>query len=259
MTFQAESAHDRHDPMLVAAHASQDLALADVERVEQWLRECLDCAALHADLSSISLALAGLPKTANAPRDFRLSPAQAARLRGGPWWRRLGRTITAPRGIGRPLATAFTTLGLVGLLIGNLPTGFLLSAGGAASPERALVDTGAPPGTPQGGAHVPGPAPTPQDTSSAYGPAEGSNDGRTNYVSGSGASPSVMKDDLTTTAAPATETATPTTEGAPLAAGGATTGRDATPTTSPVMPLAIAFLGIGLALFAVRRFGGRLA
>ncbi|HZM73208.1 MAG TPA: hypothetical protein VFC71_07500 [Candidatus Polarisedimenticolia bacterium] len=259
MTFQAESAHDRHDPMLIAAHAAQDLGPAEVERVEQWLRECRDCAALHADVSSISIALAGLPKTANAPRDFRLSPAQAARLRGGPWWRRLGRTITAPRGIGRPLATAFTTLGLVGLLIGNIPTGFLLSAGGAASPERAVVDTGAPRGTPPD-AHVPGPAPTPRDTLSAYGPAEGSGDGKTNYVSGSGASPSVMKDDdLSTTGAPRAEGPAPTDAAAPLAAGGPTAGRDATPATSPVTVLAIAFLAVGLGLFAIRRLRGRLA
>ena len=258
MTFQAESAHDRHDPMLIAAHASQDLAPAEVERVEQWLRDCRECAALHADVSSISVALAGLPKAATAPRDFRLSPAQAAGLRGGPWWRRLVRTITAPRGFGRPLATAFTTLGLVGLLIGNLPTGFLLSAGGAASPERALVDTGAPQGTPPD-AHVPGPAPTPEDTSSAYGPAEGSDDGRTNYVSGSGASPSVMKDDLATTGAPPAESPAPTEVAAPLAADGPTAGRDATPATSPVTMLAIAFLAVGLGLFAIRRLRGRLA
>ena len=258
MTFKPDSAHENHDPLLIAAHASNDPSPVEIERVERWLHDCPACAALHADVLSISGALAALPKTARAPRDFRLSPAQASRLRGGPWWRRLGRAISAPRGVGRPLAAAFTTLGLVGLLIGNLPTGFLLTAGGAANPDRALVEAGASPETPQG-APVPDAAPTPRDTSSAYGPAEGSNDGRTDYTLGSGPTPTGMKDDLTTTGASATERPSPTDAGAPLYAGEPTAARDATGPASPMVALAIAFLAIGLGLFAIRRFAGRLA
>ncbi|MCI0346871.1 MAG: hypothetical protein L0221_15745, partial [Chloroflexi bacterium] len=131
MTFEPDSVHLRHDSLLIAGHAAGDLAPADAERVERWLRECRECAALHADLRSLTSALAALPRTASAARDFRLSPAHATRLRGGPWWRRLARSIAAPRGFGRPLATAFTTLGLVGILIGSLPVAMLGLSGAA--------------------------------------------------------------------------------------------------------------------------------
>lgn len=250
MPFKPESAHRTHDALLVAGHASGDLEPADAERVERWIRDCSACAAIHADVLSISGALAALPKTAHAPRDFRLSLDQAARLRGGPWWRRLGRAIVAPRGVGRPLATAFTTLGLVGLLIGNLPAGFMFAAGGA-SPEYAPVGASVTDGAP-----VPVAAPSPGDTSSAYAPDDA--EGRANALSGSGASPSVMKDDLETTGRPTTEVPAPSRD-ADLFAGGRTSGRDATTPTSPVIALAFAFLAFGLGLFAVRRLGGRFA
>jgi hypothetical protein len=250
MTFEPESAHHAHDPLLVSGHASGELAAADTARVERWIRDCSACAAIHVDVLSISGALAALPKTARAPRDFRLSPAQAARLRGGSWWRRLGRSLVAPRGLGRPLATAFTTLGLVGLLVGNLSPGFLSQAGGA-SPEYAPVGARVTDSAP-----VPVAAPSPQDTSSAYAPDDA--EGRANALSGSGASPSVMKDDLGTTGPPTTES--PASSGdADLFAGGPTSGRDSTSPTSLVIALAIAFLSIGIGLFAVRRLGGRFA
>ena len=250
MTFKPASAHDRHDPLLIAAHATQDLPPAETDRVERWLRDCQACAGLHADLAAISGALGTLPKTATAPRDFRLSPDQAVRLRGGPWWRRLGRAIVAPRGVGRPLATAFTTLGLVGLLIGNLPGGFLFAAGGA-SPEYAPVGASVTDGAP-----VPVAAPSPGDTSSAYSPDDA--EGRANTLSGSGASPSVMKDDLETTGRPTTESPAPSRD-ADLFAGGPTSGDEATTPTSPLIALAMAFLAFGLGLFAIRRIGGRPA
>ena len=237
MTFEPDSAHLRHDALLIAAHASNDLAPADAEQVEGWLRDCRHCAALHADLRSLSSALATLPKTANAPRDFRLSPAQATRLRGGPWWRRLARSVAAPRGIGRPLATAFTTLGLVGILVGSLPVGMLGLTGTAG--ERTLFSQE------NDGAGGPAPAASPDDTDAQQYPVQGSDDVGEGAYSG-GAGPS---------AAPSTDTRDDTTK--EVVTDSTQDGESAG--VSPVIALAGAFLAIGLGLFAVRRFGRRLA
>ena len=236
MTFAPDSAHLRHDPQLVAGHASNDLAPADAERVAGWLRDCADCAALHADLRVLSSALATLPRLANAPRDFRLSPAQAARLRGGPWWRRLARSITAPRGVGRPLATAFTTLGLVGILVGSLPVGFMQLAAVTGDRLGSVSTEGA-------GA----PVASPTDADNFFAPADGSGggdgEGRGSYqVDGAGGG------------------ATPPTKDDPSEDLVSNESRDASATwVSPVFALAAAFLAIGLGLFALRRFGRNFA
>ena len=233
MTFEPDSAHNRHDALLIASHASNDLAPADAERVEAWLRDCRECVALHADLRALTTALATLPKTANAPRDFRLSPAQAARLRGGPWWRRMARAIAAPRGIGRPLATAFTTLGLVGILVGSLPVAMLGLTGSPG--ERTLFSQ-----YQADGAGGPGPQVTPEDAGSEQVPTVSGNDGRgEGYPAYAGGE--------TPTQEPKDDTAED------LATDNF---RDAsTVKVSPVIALAGAFLAIGLGLFALRRFG----
>ena len=72
-----------------ADHRTHDLeavaALADDRSVEGEARQaeaarCADCAALLGDLRLLSTATAALPAPARA-RDFRLDPADAARLR----------------------------------------------------------------------------------------------------------------------------------------------------------------------------------
>ena len=73
-------------------------------------------------------------------RDFRLSAADAARLRGGRW-RRLVRTLGLPAWNPRPLAAVFTTLGIAGLLIAVLPF-ISLGSAGSASPEAAGAASG---------------------------------------------------------------------------------------------------------------------
>ena len=246
MTFERDSAHRDHDPLLIASHASQDLAPSDAERVERWLKDCSTCADLHADLLTLTGALSTLPKTATAPRDFRLSPAQAARLRGGPWWRRLGRALAAPRGAGRPLATAFTTLGLVGLLIGSLPAGALVLDSAA---ERALTQ-----GSPDA-AWIPAPAAHPSPTDTTFGAIDQhSPDDRNAYTTGSGSAgggttvETPKNDHVTITQAP------------DLAPGvGSASGATAGSTVRPVVALAIVFLAVGLGLFGIRRFGRKLA
>lgn len=115
------TSHDRHDALVVAALAARDLTGAERDLAADLIRTCTDCAALHDDLIAIAAATAVVPPPiTTTPRDFRLTPADAARLRPA-GWRRLGDVLRAPRlAAMRPLGAGLTTLGLVGLLIGNV-------------------------------------------------------------------------------------------------------------------------------------------
>ncbi len=76
-------------------------------------------------------------------RDFTLSEADAARLRGSAW-RRVIAAIGSSRDVfSRPLAIGFTTLGLAGLLVATVPMPFGSGTGGAA---QRLAPVGAPVG-----------------------------------------------------------------------------------------------------------------
>lgn len=134
------TSHDRHDTMLVAALAAGDLDATDRDRAIVLTATCADCASLRDDLVAIARATATVPPPITAAgRDFRLTPADAARLRPG-GWRRLVAAFSAPRAtFTRPLGVGLTTLGLVGLLIGNvqLTPGGSASTGSAARPEAA--------------------------------------------------------------------------------------------------------------------------
>jgi hypothetical protein len=131
------TSHDRHDPMLVAALAADDLAGIDRDQAIALTRTCADCATLHDDLLALARATASAPPPiATRPRDFRLTPADAARLRPG-GWRRLVAAASAPRAIfSRPLGAGLVTLGLVGLLVGNVQLS-MGSAGAAPAPQVA--------------------------------------------------------------------------------------------------------------------------
>src|SRR5688500_16511739 len=88
--------HDRHDTLLVAALAARDLTGADRDLASDLIASCTDCAALHDDLIAIARATAVVPPPiGTTPRDFRLTPADAARLRPSAW-RRLGTFVRAP-------------------------------------------------------------------------------------------------------------------------------------------------------------------
>jgi hypothetical protein len=137
--------HHHHDLLLVAAHAADDLTGPERQRAESLLSTCADCAAVHRDLVSITTASMALPSVASAPRDFRITPEQASRLRRRSWVQTLLGPIAGPRSVARPMATAFTSLGVAGLLIATLlPAGIGALGGSAASaPERDLAQPGA--------------------------------------------------------------------------------------------------------------------
>lgn len=75
--------HVGHDPELIVALLDHDLTDGDRELAETRLRECPECAALHADV--VALAAAGRQLATPArPRDFALTPRTAAMLRAAP-------------------------------------------------------------------------------------------------------------------------------------------------------------------------------
>jgi len=143
--------HDRHDPMLVVSLAAGDLAGTDRDRATDLIRECPECARLHDDLIAIARATAALPAAAS-PRDFRITPEQAERLRPT-GWRRFVAAFGAPR-FSRQLGVGMATLGLAGLLLSALPPLQIGLGGSAAAPAGAE----AAPATDRLGAYVQGPA-----------------------------------------------------------------------------------------------------
>ena len=127
------SDHARHDATLIAGHAAGDLTDVERARADFQLAECAACAELRRDLVAIAAATRSVPAPATLARDLRLAPEQAERLRRKSWLRTILRPFGAPGSPIRPMATAFTSLGLVGLVVGvTLSSGPQL-AGGAAT------------------------------------------------------------------------------------------------------------------------------
>ena len=124
--------HARHDPDLIAALVAGDLADPQRIRADALLQSCTVCADLRRDLIAIAAATRGLPRTLPAPRDFRLDALQASRLRRHSWLRGLLQPFGAPRSAVRPMAAAFTTLGIAGLLLTSILPSMLGGVGGGA-------------------------------------------------------------------------------------------------------------------------------
>ena len=131
--------HTTHDPELIAAYAAGDAAGPDLAQATELVAECTDCAALHRDLRAIATALPELPAPAR-PRDFRLTPEQAASLAPS-GWRGLLAAFASPRfRLAAPLGTGLAAIGLAGLLLGT--PGTVLPAGegtGASSATGAAA------------------------------------------------------------------------------------------------------------------------
>jgi hypothetical protein len=136
--------HALHELTLIAGHAAGDLSDSERIRADALLRSCTACADLQRDLVAITAATRALPAMAVAPRDFRLAPDQAARLRRGSWLRGLLRPFGAAQSAVRPMAAAFTSLGVAGLLVASILPGMLGSAASAPAPEQALSGAGLP-------------------------------------------------------------------------------------------------------------------
>lgn len=134
MHSSASLDHARHDLSLIAGHAAGDLSDAQAAAAATLISGCNSCADVHRDLIAISTATRALSRTAHAPRDFRLTTEQAERLRRRSWVRTLLRPFASARSATRPMAAAFTSVGVAGLLVAVFVPGLL---GGMASGPSA--------------------------------------------------------------------------------------------------------------------------
>jgi hypothetical protein len=233
--------HHDHDLTLLAGLAADDLSGPDRARAQATMDTCNECTAIHADLIAIAAAMRALPRHAIAPRDFRLGADQAARLRRRSWLRAFLAPLASAGSATRPLAAAFTSLGIAGLLVVTI---LPILGGGAASlgPERdSITVIGAPSAAPvarpvgaadasdDAGQYAPGGAvgvPTSAGADAEY----GVNNGAT--ASAVPREPSEQTDDLgrLTSSAP----------------------------PNPLLVGSLALLSIGLLLFSLRLAGRRL-
>jgi hypothetical protein len=152
MTHPSERGdHANHDLFLIVAatdRAADERTRADARR---QMDACADCATLFNDIRAISTGLGSMPKTIAAPRDFRLTTEQAARLNRNHGWRRLLRPFASGATPSlKPLGNAFAALGIAGLLFATVLPGVGGFAGGAASsaPGGLLSTVGSAVGAP---------------------------------------------------------------------------------------------------------------
>jgi len=129
-----------HDETLIAQLAAADLTEPEAAAARDLVAACPACAELHADLRSIMAATASLPAPRRT-RDFRLTDADATRLRGRGWRRLLGGFGEPRLAFTKPLATGLLTLGIAGLVFALAPS-FLATAG--LSMTSATAATAAP-------------------------------------------------------------------------------------------------------------------
>jgi hypothetical protein len=132
--------HEAHDLELIARAAAGDLAASEAVAARDQIASCDVCAALAGDLRAIAAATREFGAAASraaappAPRDFRLTETDAARLRRRGFLG-LGRIVGANGGRARGLGGALAALGLVGLLVSAGMPSLFLGAGGAATSE----------------------------------------------------------------------------------------------------------------------------
>jgi len=134
------TAHLDHDTILVAALAAGDLADLPRADAEALVAACTECATLHADLVAIATATHALPAPIRT-RDYRLTAEQAERLRPSGirgWLAAFGSSRLA---VSRPLAVAFTTLGIAGLLLSAIPAGGPMGMLAPIGAERPVTGT----------------------------------------------------------------------------------------------------------------------
>jgi hypothetical protein len=139
--------HADHDLLVIAAGTDPDADSAARTAADRQSAACHECDEVARDLRAIAAGLQSLPRSIPAPaaRDFRISPDQARRLQRGNGLRRLLRPF-GPGGLPslRPMAAAFTTLGIAGLLFTLvLPGMTTLRMSSGAAPGAILAPAGA--------------------------------------------------------------------------------------------------------------------
>jgi len=128
------AAHAAHDELLIARLFGGDVSEAERARALDRMGECGECAALFTDLGDIADATEAMPIPVR-PRDFRLTAADAARLRRRRW----SREAIFGAGLRRSLGGSLATLGLVGfMLTGGLS--LLVGTASTSAPESVTSD-----------------------------------------------------------------------------------------------------------------------
>lgn len=248
------SDHSQHDVLVVAAFADRGATGEEADRARAQIAACTDCAALHADLVSLATATRQLPPI-ERPRDFRLRPVDAQRLRPNLIRRLFGSFGTPRDGFSRPLAAGLTTLGLAGLMLGILPG--TLSLGGATSGGAAAASQ-APMEAPAAGAPAPQVAPAASEAAGGAPEAQPSPDDLEQHFAGDRAALELRPDNAGELEADGYS---------PLMAAGESAGSatrnsvaDDSAGASQLVVISGTLLIIGLGLFALRwtsrRFGG---
>jgi hypothetical protein len=130
--------HTTHDPEPIAAYAAGDATGDELALATELVDDCPECAALHHDLRAIAAALPSLPAPVR-PRDFRLTPEQAERLRPR-GWARLREALAGPRfAFAQPLGAGLATLGIAGLLLVAISGAPLAPSPGSGSSGASAV------------------------------------------------------------------------------------------------------------------------
>ena len=275
-----------HDDTLVARLAADDLHGSEAAAARTLVAACPACATLLGDLRAIIHATATLPAP-RRPRDFRLTEADAARLRPA-GWRAILRAFGQPRmAVAGPLATGLAALGIGGILVASLAGGMTGAATGAAgalpfgAAERAAV--------PSGPAYAPAPE---QQSKSNAAPSAAASASTDQAAPAAGSSPSAAPDGASRPspslaaslnpisgfaapsggAAPSSGPGTLTSRLAPTAPAGSAVPSDlrlfattesppSSPSSgpSPLIVGSVLFLLVGLGLGALRLVGRRLA
>ena len=284
MQHSSSADHARHDALLIAGQAAGDLSDPERVRADALVAECSECSALRRDLVALAAAVRSVPAPAEASADFRLTPEQAGRLRRGSWLRALLRPFGAVGSPARPMAAAFTSLGVVGLVVGitlSSGTAMLSGTAGTTQQERAAHAPAASAAAPAPG----GPAASERAPIVAAGDGEALETSRLasgppGYVAVDNAAsqapvpaPEATSTDLlfganrgnaTDGGAKAGQARDGGQDGAVAGSGGATTDeidREADVSHTPPSPLiagSLALLGIGLLLFGLRIASRRL-
>ena len=127
---------------LIAGLDAGDLAGVERDRAATLAGTCTGCASLLADLAIIRVAIAALPATPRT-RDYRLTDADALRLRPSAWGRLVG-WLGAPRSTVRPLAGGLAALGIAGLLLSTTPGLLGQSASTRSTTGTSVIAPGAP-------------------------------------------------------------------------------------------------------------------
>jgi hypothetical protein len=155
--------HATHDAELVAAYAAGDATGADLAAAGGLVAGCAECAALHRDLRAIMAALPAMPVPVR-PRDFRLTPEQAAAIRPPSGLRRLLAPLAGARfAFAGPAGAGLAALGLAGILL----SGRLNVQPPAATAGKSLTST-----TPQAAAGAGAGTATSAGPGLAYGPVD---------------------------------------------------------------------------------------